>query len=1840
MPSVLSQSVVAPLRGIPRDGDGDGLIHDGTPHEQSVPASPALPARAPARMRPIVDAPAVRRGIYERVQRAAAAIPPLTNQRHTLALTDVGYEGPLEFPKSAWKRAILGGRSLGARLRGTWTLSDNATGRVVDRRRTTVATVPYVTDHGTFIQNGSEYTLGHQLRLRPGVFARRQANGELEAHVNVMPGQGLSHRIYLEPATGIFRLRVGQANMALLPLLRALGANDHQLRETWGDQLYQSNQLRDDPSVVGKLHTRLVRKPAADKTAEQEVREAFERMPLDPEVTRRTLGKPHDRVDRDTLLDATRKLIAINRGEAEPDDRDHLAYMTIHGPEDLLAERVGRDRMLLGKVLWKASMAGNLASVQPDLLTRGIQAAIMSSGLGQPTECYSDDTWVLTRRGFVRWPDVKPDDEFACQIDDKVEYHRADKIYKRHYRGIMLGCHTEQFDYLVTPNHRNYAHSKPRSVFRFEEAATSHGRRRWFLSALGRLASPVDAATISLTGARHDKYRRPLEPLSVGTHDWCRFLGWWIAEGSAMRGYKGREWRVTIAQSWSVNPDKCAEIAQLLDRLPFGWRYSRKGREFVIRNKQLCLELMKYGTSARTKRIPRYIFELPEPALSAFFETYFKGDGCRDGEFKKSYTVSYGLAADLIELWGRLGGSATIGVVANFVRTEGRKVDGYVNGFSETREKYVTSSVDAIRSGKPDPYFTVDYTGYVYCASVPGGLLYVMRNGRAHWSGNSINPAMIFDQQARVSRLGEGGIPNLESVPAEARNVQPSHFGFVDPLVTPESLKVGVDSRLTQAARKGEDGRLYAPFRDVRTGRTEWKTAQDLADAVVAFPGELRKLEPYVNALVGGQARPVPRNRVQYELVNNEDSFSAVSNLVPIKSTVKGQREVMAGRMITQALPVIDPEAPLVQAGVPGSQGDSYEAQYGPHFGALRSDVDGVVVSVSPDEVVLRGGDGRKRSLQLYNNYPYNRKTYIHQTPVVRPGDHVRAGALLARSNYTDNQGVAALGKNARVAYVPFRGLNFEDAIVVSDSFAKRLTSEHMYQHSLDLEEGMQTGKRAHLSTFPGKFSRAVLDTVDDDGAVRPGTTVNYGDPLVLAIKQRDRTHGSIHRGRDASWVDRSETWGHHSPGLVTDVEKTARGIVVSVKSTNPTEVGDKISGRYGDKGVIAAVIPDHEMPADGQGRPFEVLLNPLGIVSRTNPAQEIEAALGKIAERTGKPYRVVDFDDRVDYNEWTIQELARHGMKSKEAIHDPVGMRDIPNVLTGNRWFMKLHHTAESKAQGRGTVGYTAEGRPSRGGEGGSKRVSLMDINAILSHGATEVLRDAGAIRGQQHPELWAQVMAGHAIPTPRTPIVWDKFLAQLKAAGINVVKDGTRLNIMALSGRDVDELAGDREIRHADTVDWKSGLKPIRGGLFDEQLTGGHNGNRWSFIRLPEALPNPVMEEPIRRMLGLTEKKFLDVLAGREKFNDLTGPGAIHHALDRIDVTQAINQARADIRAGRKGVRDAAVRRLGYLKAAQKTGVHPRDWMLDKVPVLPPIFRPVSVMGGSQLPMVADANYLYKEVLEAADNFRAMQGVAEDLSDERLAMYGAFKGVVGLGDPLHPKNQERQVKGVLRHIFGGSSKSGVVQRKLLSSSADLVGRSVIVPDPGLDMDQVGLPETRAWDVYRPFVVRRLRRRGMPAADALRAVEDRTPLARSMLVEEMGERPVIVNRAPVLHRYGMMAFRPTLTAGDTLRVPPLIVTGFGADFDGDTMQYHVPALEGAVQDAYDKMLPSRNLLAVASFRAHQLPSKEYAGGLYVATTARANRRPRVFATRADALAAYRRGEVGPDHPVEIAGDS
>jgi DNA-directed RNA polymerase subunit beta' len=240
-------------------------------------------------------------------------------------------------------------------------------------------------------------------------------------------------------------------------------------------------------------------------------------------------------------------------------------------------------------------------------------------------------------------------------------------------------------------------------------------------------------------------------------------------------------------------------------------------------------------------------------------------------------------------------------------------------------------------------------------------------------------------------------------------------------------------------------------------------------------------------------------------------------------------------------------------------------------------------------------------------------------------------------------------------------------------------------------------------------------------------------------------------------------------------------------------------------------------------------------------------------------------------------------------------------------------------------------------------------------------------------------------------------------------------------------------------------------------------------------------------------------------------------------------------------------AIRRLGYLTSAQKMGLHPGDWVLDRVPVLPPVFRPVGMLGDTKIPLVSDPNLLYRELIEANNNLKSLTGKVEDLGDERLAVYHTFKAVTGLGDPLSKKLQEKNIKGILQRLLGSSPKMSSVQRRLLSQTVDLVGRGVVVPNPDLDMDSIEIPEEHAWGVYKNFVARRLRQRGMPLTEALRNVEERSPVARQEMLSEMNARPIIMTRAPVLHKLGVMAFWPRLTQNKAIGTSPLIVKGFGA---------------------------------------------------------------------------------------------
>lgn len=1062
------------------------------------------------------------------------------------------------------------------------------------------------------------------------------------------------------------------------------------------------------------------------------------------------------------------------------------------------------------------------------------------------------------------------------------------------------------------------------------------------------------------------------------------------------------------------------------------------------------------------------------------------------------------------------------------------------------------------------------------------------------------NVMEVHDQLFRISRLGQGAIANVDAIPDEARVVQGSFASFIDPIRSPESEKVGVDNRFSYSVRKGDDGKVYRKMLNTKSGKLEDVSSDAMYKYVVGFPGEPDE-EDRVAAIVKGKMARVDKDSVDYIIPAGQDMFTPQSNLMPGISSISGGRVFLGSKFIAQALPLKNREAPLVQTEAP--EGLTFENIYGKRVGAIPAKRDGTVVSVGRNVVRVRGTDGKIDSYELADYLPHNRRTFLKHKTEVTAGQKVQAGDVLASSNITDKDGTLAIGTNMRVAYMPFSregGTNYEDAVMLSETGAKKLESMEMYMKKLSHRDG-EIGKAKFRSVFPGEFTKEQLDMLDDDGVIKPGTQVNYGDPLVLAVQSRGPVKiGMGHKGSERRYSNRSVTWDHESPGIITDAAMGRTGVNVAVASVNPIHVGDKVSGRAGDKGVVAAILPDEMMPTTLDGKLPDIIVNPLGIISRSNPAQLAEAAYGKVAEKIGHPVSMPAFS-KGKLVELAKDLLKHHGLTATEVMHDPVLDINIPNITTGNRFYYRLHHLAEKKLSGRGSdANYTSEGAPGKGGSESAPRFGLMEVNALISGGATNVLEDARTIRGQRNVDYWRAVQLGYTPPTPKPSTMTDKFFASLLSAGINVKQKGNQLHLLAATDADVDAKAHG-EVTKAGTVSIPD-LKPVDGGLFDRGITGGHGGTNFAKIELGARIPNPVMEDPIRKLLRLTEKEFRGIMAGSEELDGKTGPEAIESALKAINVKTQLKEESELIPRAKATPRDQAIKRMRILEMLDKTGLKPTDMMISKMLVLPPTYRPISMM--NDVPLVNPVNTLYKDLLEAKTNYHSLAGELghKGAGNEYLAMYDAAKAVTGLGDPISQEAQTRGLTGLLKTIFGTSPKYGMFQRKLMGTTVDLGGRAVISPNPRLDMDQVGLPENVLWKSFRPFIMRRLVRSGMTPLEAAQAMKTEAPVAKKAMMDELDERPVLINRAPSLHRFSIMGAWAVPTQSKTMQISPLVTSSFNADFDGDTMAFHVPSSEAARKEVIAKMMPSKQLFDLNRFKVHHLPRNEFQLGLFLAT--------------------------------------
>lgn len=1109
---------------------------------------------------------------------------------------------------------------------------------------------------------------------------------------------------------------------------------------------------------------------------------------------------------------------------------------------------------------------------------------------------------------------------------------------------------------------------------------------------------------------------------------------------------------------------------------------------------------------------------------------------------------------------------------------------------------------------------------------------------------SQINPAEFADCASIITRLGEGAISSERAVPFDTRGVNYSYLGFIDPIAAPESSKVGIDVRAARRAMKGADGEFYRMLRNCRTGREESVRALDSYGQTVGFPDPLHITERHaaekVPAVRRGKLVVVRRDQLDYQIPSPHDLTTTTTNTIPLMNTNQGNRLLMGDKHIQQALPLREPEPRLVKAVMRDAPGGSTLRSLA-DMTIPRSPVDGVVTDIAEGRIHIRDNQGAAHTVDFATYQPLASKTFLHNEVTVKPGDAVRAGQALAGSNYA-RDGELSMGRNLRVAYMPYEGLNHEDGVVLSRSAADKLTSVHCVVIDLALDKNTFLGRDRYEAAFPVAFTAEQLERLDKDGVARKGATLTEGDPVILAVENNtdsrvNQVLGLLHKSLAHPWRDAARVWDDGHPGEVVAVFKGPSRVAVALKVEKPLEQGDKVAGSYGNKGVCAKILPDEHMPLDESGKPVDAVFTSAGVISRINPGQILESSLGKAALKRGKPYDI-EASSQPDFVAFVKAELARHHLKDKETLTDPRSGKKIPGVFVGVQHVHKLFKTSDTNYAARGVEGpHDQDDAPTGSGETGPKALGGMEVNALLAHNARALLRES-TVRGAKNLEFWRAFQDGRVPNFPTEKKTFSRFQSLLRQAGVNVSRQGDELVAGPLTDKDILALSSG-EIRDGKRLSART-LEPEEGGLFDPAVTGGLTGERWGHVVLAEPVVNPVFADAARTLLDMSAKGLRETFAR-------DGGQALADRLNAIDVAGELERQKKLLEKGdlSRSALDMAVKKVKLLRALRESGLRPGDaYVLRVVPVTPPVARPITV-GKSGDIMDADANLLYRDLILHNNSFKKVREAGLDgdvLRENRLALADRVGELTGMLAPSSPHLRGRNVKGALDIIAGDEPKSGYFQRKVIYTKTNLSGRATITPDTTLGLDEVGLGEKAAWEMYKPFIIRNLVQMGYSPLQAREAAAERAPAARAVLLREMDKRPVIINRAPTLWRHGIMAAKPVLRQGNNLHVNSLWEKSLNADYDGDAMQIHLPVSDEAVAEA-EGMFPSKQLFSDKKpGDLLQMPTREPIIGLYKATAnvgrPQAGARVHRFASEADAWRAYYQGKLKMTDYVAFVG--
>ncbi len=647
-----------------------------------------------------------------------------------------------------------------------------------------------------------------------------------------------------------------------------------------------------------------------------------------------------------------------------------------------------------------------------------------------------------------------------------------------------------------------------------------------------------------------------------------------------------------------------------------------------------------------------------------------------------------------------------------------------------------------------------------------------------------------------LSALGPGGLTR-ERAGFEVRDVHPSHYGRVCPIHTPEGPNIGLILRLSVYAKVNDFGMIETPYAKVKHGvitpEIKYLNALEeenfkIAHAATHVDVNGKIIDEEVEVRVNGVPTVVKSEDVDFMDVATNQAFSIATSMIPFLNHDDANRALMGSNMQKQAVPCLRPEAPLVATGI--------EEIAARDTGRLiYADEAGEVTYLDSKKIKITNDKEKEAEYNLIQFSRTNSFTVFHQRPVVSLGQKVKKGELLADTSSSD-KGQTSIGQNILIAFMSWSGSNYEDAIILSEKLVKdsKFTSIHMEEFVVNVRD-TKLGPEVTTHDIPN-VGEAKLKNLDEDGIVRVGAEVRPGDIIVGKITPKGETQltpeerllRSIFGEKARDVKDTSKRLEGGKKGRIVSVkvfsrekgDKLESGIIkrihIEVAELRSISVGDKLSGRHGNKGVISKVLPEEDMPYMPDGRPVDMILTPLGVPSRMNLGQIMELHLGLAANTLNYQAIVPPFAGATDQE--IKAELVKAGFKESgkmKLCDGRTGESFQQEVAVGYMYILKLHHEVEDKIHMRSIGPYSMITQQPLGGraQGGGQRFGEMEVWALLGHGAAYTLREMLTIKSDDivgRSAAFDSIVKGERIKQPNIPASFNVLLNNLRGLGLDV--------------------------------------------------------------------------------------------------------------------------------------------------------------------------------------------------------------------------------------------------------------------------------------------------------------------------------------------------------------------------------------------------------------------------------------------------------------------------------------